>query len=79
MDYKSTTSDLAPNEFKANSRAIGLAPIASGEHERSARHVETPVAHTPKANWAWAESSGHFDWMDWHAPSVQPSVTDFDL
>ena len=79
MDYKSTTSDIDLDEFKANSRTTGLHPNASGEHETSALYVATPVAHAPKANWAWAESYGHFDWMDWHTPSVQPSATDFDL
>jgi hypothetical protein len=79
MDYKSFSSSLDPDEIKAHSSSTGLHPVAKAEHERSTRQAETPATHTPKANWAWAESSGHFDWMDWHTPSVQPSVADFDL
>jgi hypothetical protein len=49
--------------------ATGLRPVAKDDRERRARQPETPAARMPKANWAWAASSGHFDWMDWHTPS----------
>jgi hypothetical protein len=79
MDYKSYSSDLDPDEIKANSSATGLHPVAKSEHERSTRQAETQATRTPKPGWAWAESSGHFDWMDWHTPSTLPALADFDL
>jgi hypothetical protein len=72
-------SNLDPNEIKKNSSATGLHAAAKAEHERSARQAETPATRTPKPSWAWAESSVHFDWMDWHTPSTLPALTDFDL
>jgi hypothetical protein len=72
MDSKSLLHDLELDEAKSKSSATDLHPVAKDEHERSAQQAETPATGTPKTNWAWAESSGHFDWMDWHTPSTPP-------
>jgi nucleotide-binding universal stress UspA family protein len=52
---------------------------AFDEHERTAPQAQTPATRMPKATWAWAENSRHFDWMDWHIPPALATVTDFDL
>jgi hypothetical protein len=79
MHSKSTAFNLEPDEVKANSSETGLHPVAKNEHERNAPQAETPATRMPKATWAWAESSGHFDWMDWHTHSALLPLTDFDL
>lgn len=79
MDSKSSERDLELDKAKSNSSATDLHPVAKDEHEKSARQAETPATPTTKANWAWAESSGHFDWMDWHTPSTLPALTIPDL
>jgi hypothetical protein len=79
MHRKSTVSNLAPDEVKAISSATDLHPVAKTEHESNALQAETPATRMPKATWAWAESSRHFDWMDWHTPSAHSTITDFDL
>lgn len=76
MDSILFAPDLEPDEAKANSSATSLDPVAKAEHEGSPQQVETPATRTPKASWAWAETSGHFDWMDWH---THPALTDLDL
>jgi hypothetical protein len=50
--------------------------LFKAEHERTPQQVEAPATSTQNANWAWAETSGHFDWMDWH---THPALTDLDL
>ncbi len=79
MSCKSTVFNREPDEVNENASATGLYPVAKNEHERNAPPTETPATRMPKTHWAWAETSGHFDWMDWHTPSVQLGVTDFDL
>jgi hypothetical protein len=79
MDSKSPTYNLEPDEIRSDLNATSLRPIAKSEHESNAAQAETPATRMPKATWAWAESSRHFDWMDWHTPSALAGVTDFDL
>ncbi|MFL9965395.1 hypothetical protein PQR02_30995 [Paraburkholderia sediminicola] len=57
----------------------GIRPAGKIEHERSARHAESSEKRKPKTNWAWADGSRHFDWMDWHTHAALPISTDFDL
>jgi hypothetical protein len=76
---KSAMRNLELDEVKANSSATGPRTVAKDDDERSARPAEIPATSKPKSNWAWAEPSGHFDWMDWHSPSALRTSTDFDL
>jgi hypothetical protein len=65
--------------MKAGSTANGVRPATKEEHERNARHAASTHKRSPKVNWAWAEGSRHFDWMDWHTHAALPIPTDFDL
>jgi hypothetical protein len=79
MNSKSIPSNPDLDDVKANSPANGVRPATKDEHERSARHAASTDKRKPKANWAWADGSRHFDWMDWHTHSALPIPTDFDL
>ncbi|KAA1011161.1 hypothetical protein FVF58_17400 [Paraburkholderia panacisoli] len=62
--------------MKATTTTNGIHPAAKVEH---ARHAESTEKRKPKANWAWADGSRHFDWMDWHTHSALSISTGFDL
>lgn len=74
MNSKSISANQKPDDVKASSAANGVRPAA-----KDARHAESMVKRKPKANWAWADGSRHFDWMDWHTHSALPISADFDV
>jgi len=79
MNSKSIQSNPQRDDVKPGSTANSVRPAEKDEHERSARQAASTGKRVPKSNWAWADGSRHFDWMDWHDHSALPISSDFEL
>lgn len=79
MNSKSIQSNPQLDDVKPGSTANSVRPAEKDEHERSARQAASTGKRAPKSNWAWADGSRHFDWMDWHDHSALPTSSDFEL
>jgi hypothetical protein len=51
-----------------NANADQLRPPTGAELAQGERGHKALASPMPRPNWAWSQSRGHYDWMDWHTP-----------
>ena len=68
------------NEVEAHAGShAGPRVSTTTAEEQSSRPDASQTVLRKSTGWAWSESQGHFDWMDFYTPSGAPDLTDFSL
>ena len=66
-------------EANAGSHAGPRVRTTTAAEVKSNQPGDAQAAPRKTTGWAWSESPGHFDWMDFYTPSGAPNLTDFSL